>query len=50
MSLKLAPGGIVIGAWGLARVLVADVLDEQQDEDVILVLTGIHAAAKLVTA
>ena len=35
---------------GLARVLVADVLDEEQDEDVVLVLTGVHAAAKLVAA
>src|SRR5206468_3297349 len=35
---------------GLARVLVADVLDEEQDEDVVLVLTGVHAAAKFVAA
>ena len=30
---------------GLARVFVADVFDEQEDEDVILVLAGIRAAA-----
>ena len=35
---------------GLARVLVADVLDEEQDEDVVLVLAGVHAAAQLVAA
>jgi hypothetical protein len=35
---------------GLARVLVADVLDEEQDEDVVLVLTGVHAAAQRVAA
>ena len=33
-----------------AGVLVADVLDEQQDEDVVLVLAGIHAAAQFVAA
>jgi hypothetical protein len=35
---------------GLIRVFVGDVLEEQQDENVILVLAGIHAAPKLVTA
>jgi hypothetical protein len=29
-------------------VLVADVLDEQQEEDIVLVLAGIHAAAQFV--
>jgi hypothetical protein len=48
--MKLAPGGMVMGREGLAGVLVADVLDEQQDEDVVLVLAGIHAAAKLIAA
>jgi hypothetical protein len=40
------------GNWrvGLAGVFVADVLDEQQDEDVILVLAGIHAAAQFIAA
>ena len=33
---------------GHARVLVADVLDEQQDEDIVLVLAGVHAAAQFV--
>ena len=33
-----------------AGVLVADVLDEEQDQDVVLVLAGIHAAAQLVAA
>ena len=28
-------------------VLVADVLDEQHEQDVVLVLAGIHAAAEL---
>ena len=32
----------------ITGVLVGDVLDEQQDEDVILVLAGIHAPAQLV--
>ncbi len=35
---------------GLAGVFVADVLDEQQDQDVVLVLTGVHAAAQLIAA
>ena len=35
---------------GLAGVLVADVLHEQQHEDVVLVLAGIHAAAQFVAA
>ena len=35
---------------GLAGVFVADVFDEQQDEDVVLVLAGIHAAAQFVAA
>ncbi len=40
------------GDWGvgLAGVFVADVFHEQQDEDVILVLTGVHAAAERVAA
>ena len=33
-----------------ARVFVADVLDEQQNEDVVLVLTGVHAAPQFVAA
>jgi hypothetical protein len=35
---------------GPAGVFVADVLDEQEDEDVVLVLAGVHAAAELVAA
>ena len=50
MSLKLAPGGMVMGAYGIAGVLVADILDEEQDQDVVLVLAGIHAAAEFVAA
>jgi len=34
----------------LARVLVRDVLDEQQDQHIVLVLRGIHTAAQLVAA
>jgi len=34
----------------LAGIFVADVLDEEQDEDVILVLAGVHTAAQLVAA
>ena len=33
---------------GIAGILVGDVFDEQQDEDVILVLAGIHTPAQLV--
>jgi hypothetical protein len=33
-----------------ASVLVAYVLDEKQDEDIVLVLAGIHAAAEFVAA
>ena len=36
------------GRVGLAGVAVADVFHEQQDEDVVLVLAGIHAAAQFV--
>jgi hypothetical protein len=32
----------------LAGVFVTDVLDEQEDEDVILVLAGVHAAAQFI--
>ena len=35
---------------GLAGVLVRDVLHEQQRQDVILILRGVHAAAQLVAA
>src|SRR5208283_784694 len=40
------------GDWGVghASVFVTYVLDKQQDEDVVLVLAGIHAAAKFVAA
>ena len=48
MSLKLAPFGIVDRRIRHAGVFVADVLDEQQDQDVVLVLAGVHAAAQLV--
>ena len=41
---------MVIGRIRLAGVLVADVLDEQQDQDVVLVLAGVHAAAQFVAA
>ena len=33
------------GEVGAVAVLVADVLDEQHEQDVVLVLAGIHAAA-----
>jgi len=38
------------GDWrvGNARVLVADVFDEQQNENVVLVLAGVHAATQFV--
>ena len=35
---------------GLVGVFVADVFDEQQNQDVVLVLAGIHAATQLVAA
>ena len=50
MSAKLPPSGTSISASGLPGVLVGDVLDEEQDEDVVLVLRGVHAAAQLVAA
>src|ERR1019366_328682 len=50
MSLKLEPGGMVIGAYGTPSVFVANVLNEEQDEDVVLVLAGVHAATELVAA
>ena len=48
MSLKLAPFGNRDRRVGHAGVFVADVFDEEQDEDVVLVLAGIHAAAQFV--
>jgi len=33
---------------GAVAVLVADVLDEQHEQDVVLVLTGVHAAAEFI--
>ncbi len=36
------------GEVGAVAVLVGDVLDEQHEQDVVLVLAGIHAAAQLV--
>ena len=45
---KAAAGGHVDQGVGITGVFVGDVFDEQQDEDVILVLAGIHAAAQLV--
>ena len=50
MSAKLPPLGTSSSAVLLAGVLVGDVLHEQQDEDVVLVLRGIHAAAQFVAA
>ena len=38
------------GRVGLAGIPVADVFHEQQDEDVVLVLAGIHAAAQFIAA
>ena len=38
------------GRVGLASVAVTDVFHEQQHEDVVLVLRGIHAAAQFVAA
>ena len=45
MSAKLTPFGMVDGGEGLACVAVAHVLHEQQNEDVILALAGVHSAA-----
>ena len=33
-----------------SRVFVTDILDEQQNEDVVLVLTGVHASPQFITA
>ena len=51
MSAKLPPFGHVeqVASFWLG-VLVGDVLHEQQDEDVVLVLRGVHAAAQFVAA
>ena len=50
MSLKLAPFGIVTGGAksSAVAVFVGDVLDEQHEQDVVLVLAGIHAAAQFI--
>ena len=44
--MKEAPGGMAMGAQG-GRLFVADVFDEEEDEDVVFVLGGVHAAAEL---
>jgi hypothetical protein len=36
------------GGVGVAGVFVADVFDEEQDQDIVLVLAGVHAAAQFV--
>ena len=38
------------GCVGSACVLVADILDEEQLEDLVLVLAGVHTSAELITA
>ena len=48
MSVKLAPLGIRRGEVSAVAVLVGDVLDEQHEQDVVLVLAGVHAAAELI--
>ena len=50
MSLKLAPLGMVTGGAksSLVAVFVGDVFDEQHEQDVVLVLAGIHAAAQFI--
>ena len=50
MSAKLPPFGHLDQRVGLAGVLVRHVLHEQQRQDVVLVLRGVHAAAQLVAA
>ena len=50
MSLKLAPSGIVDRGVRRAGVFVADIFDEQQHQDVIFVLRGVHAATQFVAA
>ncbi len=49
MSPKLAPFGMMTGGAKcvVVTVLVRDVLDEQHEQDVVLVLAGIHAATQL---
>ena len=44
--------GAFLGVFkdGQVSVLVADVLDEQHEQDVVLVLAGIHAAAQFIAA
>jgi len=48
MSWKLAPGGMVIGAKGTSAYLSLTYLIKEQDEDVVLVLAGIHGRAQFV--
>lgn len=45
---KAAAGGDIDQGIRIPRVLVRNVFDEEQDENVVLVLAGIHAAAQLV--
>ena len=50
MSLKLAPFGNRDRRGEIVRVsvFVGDVFDEQHEQDVVLVLAGIHAAAQFI--
>ena len=50
MSLKLAPFGMIDRRLEaiVVAVFVGDVFDEQHEQDVVLVLAGIHAAAQFV--
>ena len=50
MSLKPPPFGTSISASGSTGVFVGDVFDEQQNQHIVLVLRGIHAAAQFVAA
>jgi hypothetical protein len=45
---KAGTAGNLDGPERLAGVLVADVLDEQQHQNVVLVLAGVHAAAQFI--
>ena len=47
---KAAAGWNLDQRIGLAGISVGDVFDEEQDEDVILVLRGVHPAAQFVAA
>jgi hypothetical protein len=48
MSSKLEPGGMVVGAYFTPAYLSLTYFVNKRDEDVVLILAGVHAATKFI--